>query len=193
VADNREARIQVGQQVPIATSETIASVGVPAQQTFQYKDIGIILKVKPQVNESGLVSLEIDQEVSNFSTQQLFSDSTQVIINKVEATTQLVVSNGETIVIGGLIREDANKTASGIPFLNKIPILGYLFGQRSKDTTRTELIILLTPRVLHNQEQARGVSDTIIDRFSEQGGSIKREDLLSGGLKSGKKSTEGTK
>ncbi len=192
VADNHEARIQVGQQVPIVTSETIATTVVSAQQTIQYKDIGIILKVKPQVNENGLVSLEIDQEISSFSTTKLFSDSTQIIVDKTQATTELIVGDGKTIVIGGLIREDTNKNDSGIPFLHKIPILGYLFGEKSRDTTRKELLILLTPHVIHTQDQAQDVTNTYIDKFSDRG-SIKKEDLTNRRANPNKKGADSAK
>ena len=151
VSDNREAKIQVGQQVPIATSETFGTPGVAPQQTIQYQDIGIILKVKPQINDSGLVAMDISQEVSTFTTQ-LIGTGQQVVINKTMAATNLVVHDGQTIVIGGLIREDDNKNRQGIPFLYKIPVLGYLFGNTERDNTRTELVILLTPHVVKNQQ-----------------------------------------
>ena len=176
VSDNREARIQVGQSVPLVTAQTYGTPGVAPQQVVEYKDIGIILKVKPQINEGGLVSLELHQEVSTFTTQTLYVQSTQIIINKVEATSNLVVQNGQTIVIGGLIREDTSKSLSGIPYLSKIPILGYLFGGRESDVTRTEIIMLLTPRVLTNQKDAKGVTADFVDKFTERG-NVKKEEL----------------
>jgi general secretion pathway protein D len=176
VSDNREARIQVGQSVPLVTSQTYGAAGVVPQQVVEYKDIGIILKVKPQVNEGGLVSLELHQEVSTFTTQTLFTASTQIIINKTEATSNLVVRDGQTIVIGGLIREDTSKSSSGIPYLNKIPILGYLFGARERDISRTEIIMLLTPRVLKGQKDAKEVTSDYVDKFTERG-TVKKEEL----------------
>ncbi|MGO9139482.1 MAG: hypothetical protein ACLQBC_17690 [Syntrophales bacterium] len=167
VADNREAKIQVGQQVPIATSETYGTPGVAPQQTIQYQDIGIILKVKPQINDSGLVAMEISQEVSTYTTQ-LIGTGQQVVINKTMAATNLVVQDGQTIVIGGLIREDDNKNRQGIPFLYKIPILGYLFGNTERDNTRTELVILLTPHVVKNQKQATSITNKFIDSMSDE-------------------------
>ena len=109
VSDNREAKIQVGQQVPLLTSETYGAVGVTPQRNYQYKDIGIILKVKPRINEGGLVSLEISQEIST-SEKITLGGTEQLLLNKTEATTNLVVQDGQTIVIGGLIREDTNKS-----------------------------------------------------------------------------------
>jgi len=90
-----------------------------------------------------------------------------------------VVQDGQTIVIGGLIREDTTKSSSGIPFLSKIPILGWLFGGSEDDTKRQELIILLTPRVIKNQKQAKDVSEEFIDNMSEASKErIKREELI---------------
>jgi len=182
VSDNREASIQVGQQVPIATSETFGTPGVAPQRTIQYKDIGIILKVKPRVNESGLVSLEIKQEVSTYSTIELSAGQKDIILNKTEASTSLVVQNGHTIVIGGLIREDTTKTRAGIPWLSKIPVLGYLFGNTVDDESRTEIIILLTPHVVKNQYEAKDLTTNYIDKFTGTGkGGVKKKELLNNG------------
>jgi general secretion pathway protein D len=168
VSDNREARIQVGQQVPIITSETIATAGVAPQRTIQYKDIGIILKVKPQINDSGLVAMQISQEVSTYVKDVLYANETQIILNKTEVSTNLVVQNGQTIVIGGLIREDDSKAKSGIPFLSKIPILGYLFGTTDNDVERTELVILLTPQVVKTQQEAAAVTNKYLDKMTDE-------------------------
>jgi type II secretory pathway component GspD/PulD (secretin) len=179
VSDNHEARIQVGQQVPIVTGQTYGTPGVAPIQTVQYKDIGIILKVKPQVNESGLVSMELSQEVSTFSTISLSAGTQDIILNKTEATTSLVVQSGETIIIGGLIREDTSNSVSGIPYLSKMPIIGYLFGDRTKQMTRSEIIILLTPRVIKDQKQAKDVTSDFVDRLtSTSKGGIQKKDLV---------------
>ena len=168
VSDNREARIQVGDQVPIATSTTTttATAGVTPSitSTIQYKDTGTILKVKPQVNDSGLVALEVTQEVSDFTTQALFG-ADQIVISKREATSNLVAQDGQTIVIGGLIKEKITKGRSGLPLISKIPLLGYLFGSTSDQDDRTELIILLTPHVIRQQADARAVSSGYINRL----------------------------
>lgn len=164
VTDNREARIQIGDQVPIATSETNITGTTQIQRTIQYKDTGVILKVKPQVNDGGLVSLELTQEVSNFFIQRIF-DSDQVVIKKREASTNLVVQDGNTIVIGGLIREDIQFSREGIPLLSKIPLLGYLFGSTTDKNTRTELIMLLTPYVVKNQVEATELSHQHLERL----------------------------
>lgn len=180
VSDNREARIQVGRQVPIATSTTTTPLtgGTEATNystsTIQYKDIGIILKVKPQVNDSGLVSLEITQEISSLGETVKVGGLDEISINKTEATTNLVAQDGDTIIIGGLIQEDVSKSKDGIPFLSKIPIIGNLFGNTTDKNTRTELIILLTPHVMRNQQEAGNVTTDYLDRYK---GSTKDKDI----------------
>jgi general secretion pathway protein D len=189
VQDNKEARIQVGQQIPIPTSATSTPTGVvgtgtttagnTTTTTIQYKDIGIILKVKPRINEGGLVSMELSQEISSFSTQNIAGITDSVVVNKTEATTNLVVQDGQTIMIGGLIREDVSDGKAGIPLLSKIPVLGYLFGQTDKTNHRNELIILLTPHVITNQAEAQAVTSSYVDTITETGkGKITREELI---------------
>ena len=180
VTDNREARIQVGQQVPIVTSTSYdTTVTSSRTSTIQYKDIGIILKVTPQVNESGLVALDLAQEVSTFSTIELGQNETTIILNKAEATTNVVVKDGETIVIGGLIREDTSKSRTGVPWLTKIPLLGYLFGNTTDDETRTEIIILLTPHVIKTQDQAKELTSDYVDRMTKTGkGKVTTQELF---------------
>jgi type II secretory pathway component GspD/PulD (secretin) len=178
VSDNREAKIQVGQQVPLLTSETYGAVGVTPQRNYQYKDIGIILKVKPRINEGGLVALEISQEIST-SEKITLGGTDQLLLNKTEATTNLVVQDGQTIVIGGLIREDTNRSGEGIPFLYKIPFIGWLFGGWHGDTKRQELIILLTPTVIKSQADAMNLSSELIEKMSQSSeGRIKKEELI---------------
>jgi len=165
VSDNREARIQVGQQVPLVTSSTNVTGTTDIQRTVQYKDIGIILKVKPQVNDSGLVSMEITQEVSSLGAPVTIGTDQAPTLNKTEASTNLVAQNGQTIIIGGLIRDDATKGTSGIPFLSRIPLIGWLFGNWSDVASRTELVILLTPRLIRTQADAASVTSDYVDKY----------------------------
>jgi len=179
VSDNKEAQIQVGKQVPIVTGETYAQAGVIPQKTIQYKDIGIILKVKPQVNDGGLVNLQISQEVSTYSTIELTTGTKDIIIEKTSASTNLVVQDGHTIIIGGLIREDRNKTFTGIPWLRDIPFIGWLFGGTSDTVERTELVILLTPHVIKSLKDAKKSTSNYVDKFLDSGkGDFKKKDLL---------------
>lgn len=180
VSDNREASIQVGQQIPIPTSETNVTGTTNIQRTFQYKDIGIILKVKPQINESGLVSLEITQEVSSSATpiEEISQGTSTPVINKTEATTFLVAKDKQTIIIGGLIREDKNRSRTGIPFLSKIPILGYLFGSTTDSTDRVELVILLTPHVILTHDEAESITREYVDEFRKPDKKVTIEKLI---------------
>ncbi len=186
VSDNREAHIQVGSQVPITTSTTINS-GTTGNttSTVQYKDIGIILKIKPQVNESGLVALEMSQEISALGDSvDLGNGQKEITINKTEAATNLVVHDGQTIIIGGLIREDHSKGFTGVPLLSKIPVLGYLFGTTSTKKIRNETIIFLTPHVIKNAEQAKSLTSDYMDRVTDPSGEggLKREEILKGSV-----------
>ncbi len=196
IADNREGRIQVGQQIPLATSTsstitagtttgTATTTPVVGTTTVQYKDIGIILKVKPQVNDSGLISLELSQEISAVGDTIVVGGLDEISINKTEVTSNLVARDGETIIIGGLIREDTSHGSSGVPFLSSIPLIGWLFGTTSDKTTRNEIVILLTPHVIRNQQEASAVTsdyveryknttrDKQIDKFIKDGGRVK--------------------
>ena len=181
VADNREARIQVGSQIPIATSATTTPIATGTNtvtntttSTIQYKDVGTILKVKPQVNDSGLISLEISQEVSDYTTQTILGTQ-QFVITKSEVSSNLIAQDGDTIVIGGLVREKKDKSRSGIPYLSKMPILGALFGQTTDTDTRTELLILLTPRVVRNQTEAQKMSTDYFEMFKSVGSEVNLE------------------
>jgi type II secretion system protein D len=181
VSDNREARIQVGRQIPLATSTatTIPTTGTEVTtntvtSTIQYKDTGNILKVKPQINDSGLVSLELSQENSDLGDSVTIAGQAFESINKTEASTNLVVQDGETIVIGGLIQESVTKSKTGVPLLMDIPIIGNLFSSTANKTLRTELILLLTPHVVKNIEEAGKVTSDYVDRYK---GATKDKDI----------------
>lgn len=162
-ADNREAKIQIGKQVPIVTDVLSTTV---TTQTVQYKDTGVILEVTPSINDSGLVSMKIKQEVSTFVFQQIGSN-TFPVFSKREASTYSVAQDGQTIVIGGLIQEITGNNKSGLPFLSRIPILGYLFGYTDNTIERTEIILLLTPKVVRNQVEAENLTNFYIHRLDE--------------------------
>ena len=123
--------------------------------------------MKPQVNDSGLISLDLSQEISSEGPPATIGGTAYTSINKTEATTNLVAQDGQTIVIGGLIREDVTKSKDGIPFLSKIPVIGNLFGNTVDHTTRTELVILLTPRVVRNMKEAGDVTNKYLDRYQQ--------------------------
>ncbi len=185
-SDNREARIQIGDQVPVVTSETNVTGTTNIQRTISYKDTGTILKVKPQINQGGLVSLEINQEVSDYTMKVMYGSEYPVIYKR-ETTTNVVVQDGETIIIGGLIKDKTDRTQEGLPLLSKIPILGHLFGYTSDVNTRTELVILLTPRVVHNQKEAKDTTTEYLNRFQGVNAHMLEKEVI---IKGSKRSTD---
>jgi len=165
--DNLEAQIQIGNEVPIATSQLSAVATGTSNSilsTIQYKDVGVILKVKPQINESGVVGMEVSQEVSDYATDNVLG-TTQYIFTKRSATTNVVAQDGETIVIGGLIQDNRTKTRTGVPILSSIPLLGHLFSSSDNSSTKTEIIVLLTPHVIKNQKDAGSVTSEYLKRL----------------------------
>lgn len=169
-SDNRPARIQVGTEEPIPTGTITAAVGATtpsSSTTIQYRNTGRILTIIPQVNSQGLVNLQIKAEVSargenvSFGTSESFP-----AFNTQDAETTAVVHDGETLVIGGLIGERKSKGRSGIPYLMDIPVIGRFFGTTSDATDRTELIMLITPRVIRNRNEAQNVTADFKSKLS---------------------------
>lgn len=160
--NNKEAVINIGDSIPILTSQTStagASGGTPyVTQTIEYKDVGVILTVTPHINEKRQVTLEVKQEVSHPKKNTL-GGTDSPIISKRTAKTTVVVEDNHTIVIGGLISQQIDKTREGIPLLSKLPLLGYLFGTTKDYIRKTELIVMITPRVIGSPDDARDVSE----------------------------------
>ncbi|MBM4274925.1 MAG: type II secretion system protein GspD [Deltaproteobacteria bacterium] len=164
-ANNQEARIQIGEDVPIKTSESIPLISQATSfqtSTVQYRSTGIILSVKPQINAKGLVTLEITQEVSNALPVQIGETSPRISIR--QAKTSLTTGDNQTIVLGGLIREDKTHDQSGAPGLRKIPLLGSLFGAERVSKRKTELLVLITPHIVRNMEEGARVTRELKDK-----------------------------
>ncbi|HEX6768911.1 MAG TPA: SPOR domain-containing protein [Candidatus Binatia bacterium] len=158
-SDNRPARIQVGSEEPIATGSIQQAVGGVAQSTtIQYRNTGRILTIIPQVNSQGLVNLQIKAEVSARGEDVTVGQDKFPAFNTQDAETTAVVNDGETLVIGGLIGELKRKGRVGVPYLMDIPVIGRFFGTTSDESTRTELIMLITPRVIRNRTDSRLVT-----------------------------------
>ena len=159
VLNNQEATIKVGDQVPIRTSEsanTNSNVGDSAliTSTIQMRDTGVTLTVKPRVNAGGLVIMDIEQNVDGVS-RTASSEIDSPTIQQRQIKSSVAVQSGETIVLGGLITEQRERGKSGVPVLSRLPVVGDFFGKTDKVLNRTELVILLTPRVVKNQQDAR--------------------------------------
>jgi general secretion pathway protein D len=161
VLDNHTATIKVGDQVPIRTSETtsLATSGTDplVSTTIQYRDTGVSLEVTPRVNPGGMVVLEITQDVNDVDNTTTSGIDSPTIIQR-SITTTVAVQSGESIVLGGLIRDNESESESGIPGLRKIPFLGRLFSSKTTSTVRTELLVLITPTAISNLAEARDVT-----------------------------------
>ncbi|MGH7185176.1 MAG: type II secretion system secretin GspD, partial [Pseudomonadota bacterium] len=165
VLNNETARLQVGDQVPIATQEAQSVVDADARivNSIEYRDTGVILSVSPRVNAGGLVVLDIIQEVSDVvRTTTSTLDSPTIQQRQVKST--VAVQSGESVALGGLIRDGNVKDVTGIPLLSEIPLLGNLFKTTSDTQRRTELLILLTPRVVANRQDAREITEELRSR-----------------------------
>ncbi|MDV6315767.1 type II secretion system secretin GspD [Idiomarina sp. HP20-50] len=152
--DNEEASFLVGQEVPTITGSTTGDSNENPFQTVNRKEIGIKLKVTPQINEGNAVQMLIEQEVSSLSG----ATSVDVIINKRELKTTVMADDGETIVLGGLIDEDVQESVSKIPLLGDIPILGRLFSSTSTSTQKRNLMIFIRPTILRDGSRMRELS-----------------------------------
>jgi general secretion pathway protein D len=176
VLNNQEAFMNVGDKVPIATSQSTnnnsvnvtpssgilpsnnSNVSAIVSNNIQMQDTGIILKIKPRVNAGGLVLLKIEQD-ANQAVATTTSSLNSPTIQQRKINSSIAVKNGETIVLGGLIREDSSDGLTGMPILSDIPVIGSLFGTTSKNKDKTELVILITPRVVENENHAKAVTD----------------------------------
>lgn len=167
VKNYEKASINVGSDEPVATqSAQTAVTGTSGLiQNIEYRKTGIILTVIPQITEGGMVSMTVRQEVSDKSTDRTVGNAVYPSFTKREAETSVVAKDGEPLVIGGLIQDRTDLTISGIPILSKIPILGALFRSTSDISGKTELVILITPRVIKNSEQAATVSTEVKERL----------------------------
>lgn len=160
-SDNKEARIDITTEIPVASSEYLYSQTTePVSQTsIQYRDTGVILSVTPHINERGLVTMELAQEVSEKADNVQVGGKDYPSFFKRAVETSLTVQHGQTIVIGGLIKETSSKGSSGLPWLVRIPIIRYLFGNEKDSISKTELIILITPHVITSLEDVDSVTD----------------------------------
>jgi general secretion pathway protein D len=169
VLDHQTASLLVGNQVPIPTAQSQSTVttGAPLVTTVQYIDTGVILKVSPRVNANGLITLDVGQEVSSVanasSTAATNSLGPTITQRRIEST--ITVQDGETVALGGLIQDSNSTTKEGLPGLSDVPVLGALFRSTDRNVARTELLVLLSPKVLHNASDARAATDELQSRL----------------------------
>jgi len=151
--DNQKATIKVGNRIPIPANTTVGGTINTITTTSQYIDTGVLLQVTPHINAGGLVTLEVDAEVSTPGTTT--DPNLAPPINTRSVQSLLAVPTGQTMVMGGLITENNGNSSAGLPLLVRVPILGGLFGNQTLDNNRTELIFFITPRVVENEVDAR--------------------------------------
>lgn len=155
VLDNHTASIHVGDQQPIQSASTFTNGG-NVQNSIQYKDTGVKLQVTPSVNDGGLVTLVIDQSITDVGSVDAATGQRTFLERNVSST--VAIRSGESLVLGGLIRDNETAGRSGIPLLMDIPVVGSLFSTRTTDTTRTELLIFISPRVVEGDQQLRDLN-----------------------------------
>ncbi len=147
VLNNQEASIDIVEEIPYLESKTTSPEGYTTG-TMAFKDAGIKLKVKPQINRDGSIVLSISPEQS-YRTGETIGEENTPVINTSKSTTTLMLRSGETAAIGGLIRETEDTTVNKVPLLGDIPILGYLFKSETKNKTRYELTIFITAKIVN--------------------------------------------
>ena len=162
VLDNQSARLQVGDQVPVATrqSQSVTDPDAPIASSIELVDTGVILEVTPRINEGGLVSLDIRQEVSEVArtADDSGGETLTPTIQQRSFSSSVTIESGQSVLLGGLIRERRENGRSGVPLLSDIPLLGALFSTRDQRASRTELIVLLRPTVIHTPADALAVT-----------------------------------
>ena len=168
VSNNQTAQFTVGVDIPVPVSSSASGVqasggGTLFAQTIQRRETGVIMQVTPLINDSGNVTLEISQEVSQVGALGPLGP----VIGQSAVTSTVVIRDGQTIVLGGFIRESNDLVRNRIPLLGRIPVLGGLFGSTSTTKNRTELVILITPHVIRNFEEADHATEELRDKLRE--------------------------
>lgn len=173
VRNNAEATLNVGTRIPINSVSVDTGLGTgTTYSSVNYIDTGVILKVRPRVTKDGMVFLDIVQEVSspgaaptNCGTSAGTSTACNVPINTRRVKTEAAVQSGDTIMLAGLISDSTTDGSNGVPYLSKLPVVGALFGQKTQDKSRNEVIVLLTPTIVRNPQEARNLTDEYGQKF----------------------------
>ncbi len=165
--NGKKAKIDVSDSVPIVTATTNANSNPPVTtQSVEYRDVGVLLNFTPYINDEGIVTLDIEQEVSEIASQSFGSTGNPSFFKR-SMSTSLIASQDRSIVLGGLVKERKERNREGVPFLYKIPLLGWIFGARGDVTSRTELLVFITPRVIGSIEEGTRLSREFENRVEE--------------------------
>jgi len=172
-SDNKEAEINVGENVPFQGAATQSTYGTT--QSIERKDIGINLKIKPQISEGDYIRMDINQEISAVKDSR--GQAVDLVTTKRSAKTTVVVKDRETVAIGGLIQDTEEDTVSKVPFFGDIPLLGWLFKSKSKTRKKTNLMILLTPHIVRDAADLAEMTKSQRDSFGESTGKHESVDV----------------
>lgn len=164
VLDNHTATIVVGDQVPVKTSSTISETTTVTTSSIQYKDTGVNLSVTPSVNAGNIVAMQIDQTVTDTGAAEEAADKQMRFLQR-QISSKVAVRSGESIVLGGLIKDSKTSSKGGVPLLKDIPLVGNLFAQNNSKDVRTELLVIITPRVVRTDVDIREVSEDLRERL----------------------------
>ena len=164
--DNKTATLQVGDQVPISTSTGTQVAGAPVINSVAYRDTGVILGITPHINESGRVILDIEQEVSSVS-QTTSSNIDSPTIQQRKVKTTVVLNDNEALALGGLIQNKRTIAKDQIPILGDLPLVGNAFKSKDDTSVKTELVILIVPRVIRSLGEAAAISAEFREKLDE--------------------------
>ena len=164
VLDNHTATIAVGDQVPVSTSTITSETTTVTSSTIQYKDTGVNLSVTPSVNAGNIVAMQIDQTVTD-AGETVKDANNQLKFLQRQISSKVAVRSGESIVLGGLIKDNKSSSKEGVPLLKDIPLVGGLFAQNKSSGGRTELLVIITPRVVRSDVDIREVSEDLRERL----------------------------
>jgi len=162
VLDNHTAAIHVGDQQPIRSAQTVTNGG-NVQVSIEFRDTGVKLQVTPSVNAGGLVTMDIQQSVTDVGPVDPATDQRSFLERNVSS--RVSVRSGESVVIGGLIRDNKSRGTIGLPVLSSLPVVGGLFGRSSNTSSRTELLVMITPKVVRNEQELRDVTEEMRSRM----------------------------
>jgi general secretion pathway protein D len=168
VLDKQTATLQIGDQVPVVSQSAIGilqgGTNAPIVNSVNYRDTGVILSITPRINKSGSVFLKVEQEVSSVATTTTSNiDSPTIKQRRVKTTVQ--VNDGEALALGGLIQDQTNDTRNQIPIIGDIPLLSNAFREKTGSIGKTELIVLITPHVVRNRNEAQEITDEYRKKF----------------------------
>jgi len=167
VLDNQPAHLQVGALVPYLSQSAQSTLTATSEvvNSVQYQQTGVIMDVTPRVNSGGLITLDISQEVSDVNTSVTTAGINSPTFNERRVVSRVVVQDGQTLGLAGLIQDNRTRSNGGVPWLKDIPLLGFLAGQQNNSRNRTELLVLITPHVVHDQRDARMLTQDLRDQL----------------------------